>query len=707
MRSHRRAVRSRLDVELLEARWVPAIAGAFLETPLVSDQAGVAPVTDATLINAWGIAVNPTGAFWVSSGGGGVSEVYLGNVNSSPITAPFKVTIPGGSPTGQVFNGTTDFVVTDGINSGAAAFIFASEAGTVTGWNPNVGVVGGANPPSLIAATAFTALDGAIYKGIALANNRTGNFLYLADFHNNKIDVLNATFQKQTLGAGGFGTFTDPNLPAGFAPFNVAAINGKLYVSYAKQDATATDDVAGAGNGFISVFDLSGNFQTRLISQGALNSPWAMVVAPTGFSTLGGDLLVGNFGDGEINVYNPTNGTSIGTLLNANRQPLAIDGLWGMAFGNGTAAGDAASLYFAAGPGGEAHGLFGKITSPARGGDGAAGQVVVVSGQANGSASEFALRADDKLATQGNPISPFSGFAGDVRSATGDVNGDGTPDIIVVTGPGTPLRYAVINGVDRSVLVAPTAAFVGSELFAGGGFVSAGDIDGDGKSEWVITPDQGGGPRVTEFGLNGTTATVKANFLGIDDVNFRGGARSALGDVNGDGVLDLAVAAGFGGGPRIAVFSGTTLTATPTRIVNDFFAFPGTDAVNLRNGAFVTLGDYDGDGMADFAFGGGPGGGPRVFVLSGKLVVAGDIQAAYNAPLANFFAFDSSQRGGVRVATKEANGDGDRELVVGSGEGRAPTVIVFAGTTLRGSAPTGVTSTPFTDPLEAAGIFVG
>ncbi|HJZ56402.1 MAG TPA: TIGR03118 family protein, partial [Gemmataceae bacterium] len=531
--------RSRLlDLELLEARWVPAIAGAFQEIKLISDQAGVAPVTDTTLVNGWGIAIAPGANFWVSSAGGGVSEVYGGDVNGSAISQPFKVTIPGGSPTGQVFNGTNDFVVNNGSANGPALFIFASESGKVTGWNPNVPPPS----PSTTAQSGFQAIDGAIYKGIALANNGTGNFLYLADFHNNKIDVLDAQYHKVTLGAGGFGTFTDPTLSAGFAPFNVALINGKLYVSYAKQDATATDDVPGAGNGFISVFDLNGHFLQRLVTQGNLNSPWGMVLAPNGFRDLGGKLLVGNFGDGHISAYDPTTGALIGTLNDASGQPLTIDGLWGLAFGNGTTAGDKLSLYFAAGPDDEAHGLFGKILASARGGDGAGGGVVTVSGQANGSVQKFTLGASGSLTPLGSPLTPFAGFTGTVRAATGDVNGDGVADTIVVTGPGTPLRYAVINGKDGTTLVAPTAAFSGSEDFAGGGFVSAGDIDGDGRAEWVITADQGGGPRVTVFSLAGTSPIIRSNFLGIDDVNFRGGARTALGDVNGDGKLDLAVA---------------------------------------------------------------------------------------------------------------------------------------------------------------------
>jgi uncharacterized protein (TIGR03118 family) len=350
--------RPRLAVEPLEARAVPAATTAYIATDLVSDQPGVARTTDPTLINAWGIAVGPR-SFWVSSNGADLSEVYTGDVAGSPIVAPFKVTIPGGAPTGQVFNSTTDFVVTNGAASGPAAFIFASESGAVTGWNPAVPPP----MPSTNAQPAFQAADGAIYKGIALANNGTGNFLYLADFHNAKIDVLNGTFQKVTPA----GNFTDPNLPAGYAPFNVAAIGGKLYVAYAKQDAAAEDDVIGPGLGFVDVFDLNGNFQSRLVSRGALNAPWAMVQATADFGDFSNDLLIGNFGDGRINAYDPATGAFHGTLSTSPGHPLVIDGLWGLAFGNGTTAGDANALYYAAGPDDETHGLFGRITANAAG----------------------------------------------------------------------------------------------------------------------------------------------------------------------------------------------------------------------------------------------------------------------------------------------------------------------------------------------------
>ena len=361
--SNRRAL---LTVEPLEDRSNPSTS--YLATNLISDQPGVATITDPTLVNAWGISFSSSSAFWVSSADAGLSEVYSGDVNGSPILQPFKVTIPNGSPTGQVFNNTgsaTDFSVTDGTNTRPSVFIFASESGAITGWNPGVGVSG--TPPSKTAEVGYQAPDGAIYKGLALANNGGSNFLYAADFHNGKIDVIDGQFQKVTLGSGGFETFTDPNLPAGFAPFNIALINGKLYVSYAKQGAGAVDDVAGRGNGFIDVFETNGHFDQRLVSNGNLNSPWGMVLAPASFGDFANDLLVGNFGDGRIHAYNPMTGAALGTLGQSPGRALVIDGLWGLAFGNGAGAGDANSLYFAAGPDDESHGLFGKITANAAG----------------------------------------------------------------------------------------------------------------------------------------------------------------------------------------------------------------------------------------------------------------------------------------------------------------------------------------------------
>lgn len=384
-----------VNLESLEGRLVPT---AYLATDLVSDQPGVARVLDPHLINAWGVSLNQAGgAFWVSSAGAGLSTLYTGDVNGSTFNkAALEVTIPGGEPTGQVFNGTTDFVVSNGTVSRPALFIFASTSGMVTGWNPAV-------TPATTAKPGFTTTDDAIYTGIALANNGAGNFLYLADFHNAKVDVLDGQFHLTHLA----GNFTDAHLPHDFAPFNVAAIGGKLYVAYAKQDADAEDEVTGQGRGFVSVFDLNGNFLERLVNRGRLNAPWAMVQAPTNFGEFSGDLLVGNLGDGKINAYDPETGHFEGVLWFRNGKPLVIDGLWGLAFGNGRTAGDSNTLYYAAGPDDETHGLFGKITANPDGTNpvkaAVTGADLVITGS----------RLDDevfvKLSTSGNEVLVFSG----------------------------------------------------------------------------------------------------------------------------------------------------------------------------------------------------------------------------------------------------------------------------------------------------------
>ncbi|HEX4612357.1 MAG TPA: hypothetical protein VH092_29450, partial [Urbifossiella sp.] len=255
------------------------------------------------------------------------------------------------------------------------------------------------------------------------------------------------------------------------------------------------------------------------------------------------------------------------------------------------------------------------------------------------------------------PVNPFASLGVAVRTATGDVDGDGVSDTIYVTGPGAPARVAVVSGKDNTTLLVPPFDPFGGD-FTGGGFVAAADLDRDGAAEIIVTPDQGGGPRVVVLGLAAGSPVVRASFLGIDDPGFRGGARVAVGDVDGDGSPDLIVSAGSGGGPRTAVFDGATLmSAAPARLVPDFFAFPGADAESLRDGAFVAAGDVDGDGKADLVFGGGPGGAPRVFILSGALVAGGNVDAAYTAPIANFFAGgDSSGRGGAPVSVTPVGG---------------------------------------------------
>jgi hypothetical protein len=307
-------------------------------------------------------------------------------------------------------------------------------------------------------------------------------------------------------------------------------------------------------------------------------------------------------------------------------------------------------------------------------------------------------------------LTPFPGFAGAVRGATADVNGDGIADTVLVTGPGGPARFAVVSGADdTTVLVPPTDPFGGD--FAGGAFVAAGDLTGDGRAEWVVTPDQGGGPNVVIYSLNadGTLAAPRS-FFALGNPAFRGGARVAIGDVNADGTPDLVVGAGFLGGPNVEIHDGRAVAAGDyaSLVGGGFFAFDGPDAVTLRNGVFLAVGDVNGDAFADLIAGGGPGGGPRVLALDGRLLAAGDVAGAYAAPLANFFFGDPTDRGGVRVATENMDGDARADLVVGSGEGLASRVRVYPGRTVTGSGePAGALDL---DPFAAvlpAGVFVG
>lgn len=307
----------------------------------------------------------------------------------------------------------------------------------------------------------------------------------------------------------------------------------------------------------------------------------------------------------------------------------------------------------------------------------------------------------------------FAGLAANVRTAVADVNGDSFPDTIFVTGPGVPIRVAVVSGADHTtVLVAAFDPFGGD--FTGGGFVAA-ESTRAGRAEFAVTPDLSGGPRVVIFSLlsNGTLRTVNS-FLGIDDPNFRGGARPAYGDVDRDGIADLLVAAGFGGGPRVALFRGYTLEPdprfypVPIRLVPDFFAFPD-DAATLRNGVFAALGDVDGDGFADPIFGGGPGGAPRVYILSGRLLLDRSPNL-YSQPIANFFlAGNSTDRGGVRVAAKNADGDARADVATGSGEGLAAGVRTYLGADFTGTGEPAEFQdlSAFNGATLPGGVFVG
>ncbi len=343
--------------------------GFYRQTNLVSDLPKIAKFQDPNLVNPWGLSHGPATPWWVSDNGKGVSTLYKGDGTPFPVGSPLVVTIPppAGSPagttsapTGNVFNGTSDFVVTENNVSGPSLFIFATEDGTISGWNFNV------DKTNAILEVDNSA-SGAVYKGLALGHNASGNFLFATNFHAGTIDVFDAHFASAKLA----GSFTDPNLPpcsndptqACFAPFGIQNINGKIYVTYALQKLPDKhDDQAGPGNGFVDVFDTNGNLLQRLVSHGQLNSPWGLALAPEGFGRFGKDLLVGNFGDGHINAYEPDTGAFRGQLKDQKGNSIAINGLWALGFGNGALAGPTDTLFFTAGINDEADGLFGSIT---------------------------------------------------------------------------------------------------------------------------------------------------------------------------------------------------------------------------------------------------------------------------------------------------------------------------------------------------------
>jgi uncharacterized protein (TIGR03118 family) len=320
------------------------IAGpvGFVQTNLASDQPGVAQSLDPGLVNAWGIISTATSPFWIGVNGSGTSELYTGA--GSKVSA-LVVSIQG--------DGTVTGVAAAGVpgSFNGDAFLFASEDGTFSGWRGALGTT----------AEILMSPDPAnVYKGITDANIGGNLYAYLANFRTGSIDVF-----KGNPGAPNLtGNFTDPNVPSGYAPFNVMNLGGKIYVTYAKQDGAKHDDDPGPGNGIVDVYDVNGNLLHHLVSTGGvLNSPWGLALAPAGFGDLGGDLLVGNFGDGLIHAFNPTSGALLGTLTDTGGNQLMIDGLWGLSFGNGGQAGSTQTLFFTAGPDSEMHGLFGQLVS--------------------------------------------------------------------------------------------------------------------------------------------------------------------------------------------------------------------------------------------------------------------------------------------------------------------------------------------------------
>ena len=317
---------------------------------LVSDTATTAPATDANLVNGWGLSAGPATPWWTSNNGTNTTTLYNGSGAKQALT----VAVPG-APTGTVFNGNaSDFVVSQNGKTGAARFLFSTEAGTILGWSPGVN-----------ATSALTGVDrssqGTVYKGLTTMNDR----LYATDFHNGRVDVFDASFEPVPLTTA----FQDKKVPKGFAPFGIQALGGNVFVTYAKQDSARKDDVAGGGLGYVDEFTPDGALVARVATGGRRNAPpnapWGLALAPSTFGAFSGDLLVGNFGNGRISAYTTNAGKWVykGQLRRGDGTLVTLDGLWAIAFGNGAAAGPASTLYFLSGPAGESHGLFGSITA--------------------------------------------------------------------------------------------------------------------------------------------------------------------------------------------------------------------------------------------------------------------------------------------------------------------------------------------------------
>ena len=319
--------------------------GGFDGSPDAGSDGG--PTFDPNAVNSWGLQINPAGPIWVANNGTGTATVYNAQGQPFPVGTPIIVTIPtnadGGtspsSPTGEVFNFTSGFM--------ADKFIWSTENGTIAGWSSGT--------------TAVTRADNsatmAIYKGLALGMRNNVPRLYATDFHNAKVDVYDSGYTK-IMTTGGF---TDAMIPTGFAPFGVMANGSDIYVTYAKQDAMKKDDEMGAGNGYVDLFDFDGVLVKRLIAKGALNSPWGLALSPSDFGSLSQALLVGNFGDGKINAYDPLTGAFMMTATLSTGSPLIIDGLWSLVFGPDTPGAAHNQLFFTAGPNMEMHGMLGRL----------------------------------------------------------------------------------------------------------------------------------------------------------------------------------------------------------------------------------------------------------------------------------------------------------------------------------------------------------
>ena len=402
-----------LTLSLAAAAGMAQTAGSYSLTNIISDGYVPATTTDANFIDPWGIS-GPTD-FWIDTAVTGYSYVSFANG-----AIQFKTAIPAakgtgtGQPTGTVFNSTTGFLLSNGSK---ASFLFGSLDGSIWGWNGKLGTTGSISLKAIDNSAA-----NAVYTDIALDPSAGGTVLLAANFGSGaKVEVYNQSFATATLA----GTFTDPNVPAGYAPYAIHIISNQVYVTYMLRSTSTYRETLGTNTGFISVFDVNGNFLKRAITGGNLNAPWGMALAPSGFGIYGGDLLVGNLGDGLINVYDPNSYAYLGQVTDATSAPIlskypgagavsSYVGLWELVFGNGvvsgtpstTNAGDPNTLYFAAGLDAETHGVFGSISQNA----------------ATGGTTNFGFSTSSSVATVANDastsltlaVAPINGFSGPV-----------------------------------------------------------------------------------------------------------------------------------------------------------------------------------------------------------------------------------------------------------------------------------------------------
>ena len=506
----------------------PASTG-YLVHRLVANTAGIADFTDPNLVTPWGIANSASGPFWVCNGGTGLATVYTASATSftvdstvAVIPPQYRVPVAHGIDytrticTGIAFNGTGGFQIPAGPNTKVpASFILAGEGGTLSGW---AGALNSVNGQMMVDNSAA----GAIYMGLALVPTTTPTpQLYAPNFRTGTVDVYDSNW---SLVAMPTGAFTDPAIPPGFGPFNIEYLNGKLYVTYAKQNPFIVADIPGVGNGYVDVYDLSGKLLQQLIAQGPLDSPWGVAIAPASFGPYGGDLLVGNSGDGLIHAFDLNSGALVGTLQDQNGNNIQIPGLHALEFGNGGNAGDPTVLYFAAGPSGQSTGQFGVLV----------GSPVITENVINAATPGAEIAPNTFISIIGAELSPISRMwqASDFHGAslptslagvTVTINGEAaypiyiSPSQINVLTPadlevGSPAAVVVSdNGLTNAALRVQTSPFGPAFFLIGGKYAAAQHANGTTVGAATLVPNNstpaapGEGIALFATGLGNTT----------------------------------------------------------------------------------------------------------------------------------------------------------------------------------------------------------